>query len=85
MCIDDEDYESDSAITAAANKSLDLSRSLGDKCADFTQSDSSDEEEAESVSQHDSGPLDLQVNKHFSLKSNISHIYSYSTRKKVNV
>ena len=40
----DVNYDSDSSLIAAANKSLDMSRSLGDKCADITQLDSSDEE-----------------------------------------
>lgn len=39
-------YDSDSSITAAANKSLDLSRSLGDNCLEVTAIElSSDEEE----------------------------------------
>ena len=34
-------------MTQAANRSLDLSRSLGDRCAEITQGESSDEEEVE--------------------------------------
>ncbi len=41
---DENGYDSDCSLTVAANKSLDLSRSLGDQCAAMTQVDSSDEE-----------------------------------------
>ncbi len=39
----EDHYDSDSSITAAANKSLDMSRSLGDKCAEITQPNSEEE------------------------------------------
>ena len=46
----DEHYDSDSSVTAAANRSLDLSRSLGDKCSDLTQGlNSSDEEDKQQM------------------------------------
>ncbi|KAK2152039.1 hypothetical protein LSH36_341g03018 [Paralvinella palmiformis] len=38
-------YESDSSLTAAVNKSLDMSRSLGDRCAEVVMLESSDEDE----------------------------------------
>ena len=41
----DEDYDSDSSLTAAANKSLDMSRSLGDQCGDLTRPDLSEDED----------------------------------------
>ena len=40
----EENYDSDSSLTQAANRSLDLSRSLGDKCVEITQGESSDDE-----------------------------------------
>ena len=43
----EDNYDSDSSLTQAANRSLDLSRSLGDRCAEITQGESSDEEEVE--------------------------------------
>ena len=43
----EENYDSDSSLTQAANKSLDLSRSLGDRCAEITQAESSEDEEEE--------------------------------------
>lgn len=39
----DANYDSDSSLIEAANKSLNLSRSLGAKCMDIDQSESSDE------------------------------------------
>ena len=43
----EDNYDSDSSLTQAVNRSLDLSRSLGDRCAEITQGESSDEEEIE--------------------------------------
>ena len=44
----DENYDSDSSLTATINKSLDLGRSLGDKCSELTKMESSDDDTEES-------------------------------------
>ena len=44
----DENYDSDSSLTATINKSLDLGRSLGDKCSEMTKMELSDEDTEES-------------------------------------
>ena len=44
----DENYDSDSSLTATINKSLDLGRSLGDKCSELTKMELSDEDTEES-------------------------------------
>ncbi|KAI0237438.1 hypothetical protein LSAT2_012035 [Lamellibrachia satsuma] len=43
----DENYDSDSSLTATINKSLDLGRSLSDKCAELTKIELSDEDTEE--------------------------------------
>lgn len=42
--VPEEHYESDSSLAVTVNKSLDLSRSLGDKC-DLVDLESSDDDE----------------------------------------
>jgi len=43
----DENYDSDSSLTATINKSLDLGRSLSDKCTELTKMELSDDDTEE--------------------------------------
>ena len=69
-------YESDSSLTAAVNKSLDMSRSLGDRCAEVVMLESSDEEDEERMDKNDVEMADVGENSHNASRNEILVSYS---------